>query len=755
MGGIYIFITIVFINSIVSAYSNSQKCLNINSSSIFGNDLCGKLLKPSNEEFCSARHQYAVNQFEYNSNIYPSFIVYAKCNKDIQLVLKYASKCDYKVVVRSGGHQYSGLSSCDSNQHQCIQVDLSNYNSMKIISNNPIIIRGEVGVKNSEFADYLDRNDVFLPFGECGSVGLGGHVQTGGYGHIGRIFGGLVDHVIGLNIIYSNGTEHYVTRTNGSDVFWAVLGGNPGSFGVVTYYDFIPFKNSEHSHSSAYKCYWYYDYDTMKSLLNIFYRFIENPTSVDINYNFGLRFVSMRKNFIQFEGAFGDLNGNTTFNDSWFKMFSEIGRPINCEKYINYPMSYLMKDVFAMNIYRESPFPFLKSTHASKTKWHASFVSIFSSQIDKIIKHDKEYGLFMSSQIAFISNGALYRNDPHNIYTSLAHRDMTSFLTTDLFYNKEYNSNAKKIGMQWQDETINLVINNGLFDLNKNDYRMTWCTFDDINISNVYKFYYDSKNDYEIYNKLRQIKTNVDQHNILSNQFTIKPIKYTENKNIINNDPLPLPLQCNMNPKLCECFTIKQVGSTQNDKRVFCSKYKVITTDQCNIIINSFVLAVPHYYCPLTKKDLKNVIVSIEGKDIDSWNVYNDEKIIGIQINIHTQKTHSNINYFTMCINEPLYSGPGVILFNGNTSCKIDEIQIPHWCQIFDLNIIGGPKLDKQLFDKYYDLSVNDNYLFINIDTMMGSDNVYFIFNIFVLITIICIVLLCRKKSKSINQQIL
>ena len=47
----------------------------------------------------------------------------------------------------------------------------------------------------------MENKEMFLPGGICSHVHLGGHIQTGGYGMIGRAFGLLSDFVEGFEII--------------------------------------------------------------------------------------------------------------------------------------------------------------------------------------------------------------------------------------------------------------------------------------------------------------------------------------------------------------------------------------------------------------------------------------------------------------------------------------------------------------------------------------------------------------------------
>ena len=85
-----------------------------------------------------------------------------------------------------------------------------------------------------EFANWTSELKCAVPHGVCGEVHLGGHVQTGGSGLGTRMFGLFGDHVISFRIITFDGVRH-VTRENDPGLFFAVLGGGPGSVGVLTH----------------------------------------------------------------------------------------------------------------------------------------------------------------------------------------------------------------------------------------------------------------------------------------------------------------------------------------------------------------------------------------------------------------------------------------------------------------------------------------------------------------------------------------
>lgn len=56
-----------------------------------------------------------------------------------------------------------------------------------------------------------------FPHGVCPTVNVGGHGQTGGYGHFTRSFGVLVDYIQAFEIVLANGTHKRVNRPTQAD----------------------------------------------------------------------------------------------------------------------------------------------------------------------------------------------------------------------------------------------------------------------------------------------------------------------------------------------------------------------------------------------------------------------------------------------------------------------------------------------------------------------------------------------------------
>ena len=154
------------------AKKKPESTVDSNNNIISGKSLCGDLIFETDAEYLTiSQNQYASTSFP--ENISPTMIFIADsselCNNDISIILKYAQNCGYSIVIKSGGHQFSGLSSCTD---QCIQIDLSQYNQTQFITNSNkfkkydnYIIKSGVGTNLNELYSFLDENDLFIPTG--------------------------------------------------------------------------------------------------------------------------------------------------------------------------------------------------------------------------------------------------------------------------------------------------------------------------------------------------------------------------------------------------------------------------------------------------------------------------------------------------------------------------------------------------------------------------------------------------------------
>ena len=226
------------------------------------------ILRNSDYDYKIATNQYATTSVNDNPELMnPSMIVYAKDDNDVINVIRYAIEKDVAIAIRTGGHQYSGYSSTSGKN---IQLDLSRtYMDIDVTKLNNEEFTCGISLNLTEFSELCIKYNFSVPHGICGDVHLGGHVQTGGYGAFTNMFGLFGDHVIGFRIITADTKIRNITKENNPDLFWAVLGGSPGNFGVLTHIT-LKVNPDKKYNVIKYRIFYPYRKEHFRNLLNLF-----------------------------------------------------------------------------------------------------------------------------------------------------------------------------------------------------------------------------------------------------------------------------------------------------------------------------------------------------------------------------------------------------------------------------------------------------------------------------------------------------
>ncbi|TMW83489.1 hypothetical protein EJD97_001570, partial [Solanum chilense] len=151
----------------------------------------------------------------------------------VQASVICAKKLNLQLRVRSGGHDYEGISYISEMGFPFVIVDLSKLRGIDVnTEENSAWAQagatvGEVYYRISEKSKTLG-----FPAGLCTSLGIGGHITGGAYGSMMRKFGLGVDNVIDARIVNANGTI-LDRQSMGEDLFWAIRGGGGASFGII------------------------------------------------------------------------------------------------------------------------------------------------------------------------------------------------------------------------------------------------------------------------------------------------------------------------------------------------------------------------------------------------------------------------------------------------------------------------------------------------------------------------------------------
>ncbi|XWS17968.1 hypothetical protein CRYUN_Cryun32bG0001900 [Craigia yunnanensis] len=189
---------------------------------------------PTNPSFQSVYEIHAYNLrvlTQANATLKPMAIIAALHESHAQATIFCAKRFGLQIRLRSGGHDYEGLSFVSSVPF--VILDLSNLRSIKIdMASETAWV--QAGATTGElYYRIAEKSKVHaFPAGVCTTLGIGGHFTGGGYGPMIRKFGLSIDNVIDAQLIDANG-RIFNRKSMGEDVFWAIRGGGGTSFGAI------------------------------------------------------------------------------------------------------------------------------------------------------------------------------------------------------------------------------------------------------------------------------------------------------------------------------------------------------------------------------------------------------------------------------------------------------------------------------------------------------------------------------------------
>lgn len=379
---------------------------------------------------------------------------------------------------------------------------------------------------------------------------LGGHVQTGGYGQLGRSFGLFGDHVRSLSIIDYTGMSRTITRDSEPDLFWALLGGSPGNLGIITHFTLEVYRDADYTGALGMKALFLYDKKQVQRLMGIIARMADDgdwPRNYDLcvsvlSSSFPLGSLMWpgldTKVKEEMPSVFGEdqvigwpksivvyaqwvpLTPDEKPDARVFSWFDEIkkgsltlfGDGIMRDK----SMSALTRQWLFLDV-REFDLPYVKRTYLTNsttlTKDH--WPEWVAGRIDKIVQ-PWDNRMWLSCQIQYFGgkNSMFVRNRDNG--TSYSWReDSTVCQTLDCFHWSVEHANALK----WQQENDQTGLGDGGV-FSKQDRRVLWGSYGSFDLHEVRAAYYETE---EKYKKLSQVRSTWDPKGMFTpNTFSVK-----------------------------------------------------------------------------------------------------------------------------------------------------------------------------------------------------------------------------------------
>lgn len=182
-------------------------------------------------------HSIFIGNLSYTSR--PAAVIVAKTTLDVANALLFARQKQVPFTVRGGGHGYAGY--CLNTDG--VMVDLSEMKEV-LLDRATMTARVQGGAKWVDVYDKFRGRDVDLMIvgGQCPTVGVGGYTLGGGLSTFSRSFGLAIDNVLALTVVTAKGKILHLTNReeepSRKNLFWALLGGGGGNFGIVTEFTF-------------------------------------------------------------------------------------------------------------------------------------------------------------------------------------------------------------------------------------------------------------------------------------------------------------------------------------------------------------------------------------------------------------------------------------------------------------------------------------------------------------------------------------
>lgn len=166
---------------------------------------------------------------------YNAYTVDAEEVSDILAAIDFAQANNIRFVIRNTGHDFWGRSI----GYGGLAVRMANFKKTELLNwddanyTGPALRMG-AGVMGIEAQTFLQPLGYVMVAGYCATVGpAGGYVQGGGHSPLSSLYGLAVDQTLEFEVITAEGKLVKASRTENSDLFFALNGGGAGTWGVI------------------------------------------------------------------------------------------------------------------------------------------------------------------------------------------------------------------------------------------------------------------------------------------------------------------------------------------------------------------------------------------------------------------------------------------------------------------------------------------------------------------------------------------
>ena len=177
---------------------------------------------------------YEEHRRVWNASIdrHPALIARCTGVADVLAAVRFARETGILTAVRSGGHSFPGLSTCDDG----LVIDLEQMKGIRVDPDKQTV-RVQAGVRLGELDHETQAFGMAVSSGIVTHTGVAGLTLGGGIGWLMRKYGLTVDNLLAADVVTASGELVHASADQNAELFWGLRGGG-GNFGIVTEFEF-------------------------------------------------------------------------------------------------------------------------------------------------------------------------------------------------------------------------------------------------------------------------------------------------------------------------------------------------------------------------------------------------------------------------------------------------------------------------------------------------------------------------------------
>jgi FAD/FMN-containing dehydrogenase len=184
--------------------------------------LQGKVLLPGDDLYAAA-----ITLWNAAVKTRPALIARCENINDVVAAVKIAGKYSWRLTVKGGGHDWSGLALSENG----LVIDLSEMRDIQINRERKEATM-EGGATAGDLLAAADPFDLYAVTGAGSTIGMAGLTMGGGYGPLTPKYGLALDNLLSAVLVMADGKILTVSETENEALYWAIKGGG-GNFGVL------------------------------------------------------------------------------------------------------------------------------------------------------------------------------------------------------------------------------------------------------------------------------------------------------------------------------------------------------------------------------------------------------------------------------------------------------------------------------------------------------------------------------------------